>query len=138
MVPGDEGRQAVNPVLWLESLTDHQLQLIGTVFSVMSSGATVLGVVAANYARLARRDARVARANTAHTEYVNGQQRSISVTEYARHAATEAGKAITAGEASRQETDDLAVWVRGDGKRRAPTTDIPQPAQLHPEESHYE
>lgn len=116
----------MSPIEWLLSLTDHQLNVLGTVFSVLASGATVLGIVAANYARLARRDAKVARAQTSTQDWESGRLVETSVAESARHAAI-------AGEATRAEISHLAVWLKGTGRRRLPTTEVPRL-----EESSYE
>lgn len=71
----------MNPIDWLLSLTDHELNVIATVFSVIASSATATGVAAAIYARLARRDARTAMEQTRRTEWHDGKQYHVSVSE---------------------------------------------------------
>lgn len=122
---------------WWLNLTAHQLDVVRTIATVIGSAFVPLVGLLLGWGirllRATRREAEAAKRNTEHTERVDGQQRSVSVTEYARHAAHAGYEAASAGEASAEATRDLALWVRGTGKRRQPTTEVPRP-----EESIYE
>jgi hypothetical protein len=115
---------------WWLNLTPHQLDVVRTIATVFGAAfvpflSFLLGW-GIRLLRITRRDAAQARAQTAHVEYVDGKEHSVSVTEYARHAAHAGDRAVTAGEASRQETSDLAGWLTGTGRRRLPTSELPR------------
>lgn len=74
---------------WLLSLTDHQLNVLSTVFGVLASVATVFSIVAANFARLARRDAKRAVANTQREERIDGDLHTVSVSQDTHRATHE-------------------------------------------------
>lgn len=115
---------------WWLHRTAHELDVLRTMAAVFGGALIPLLTFLLGWGirllRATRKDAAAAREQTAHTEYVNGQQRSVPVVDYARHAAH-------VGEANRQETTDLTEWVRGSGRRRLPTASVPRA-----EESRYE
>lgn len=126
-------------VQWWLSLTPHQLDVIRTIATVFGSAfVPLLGLLLGwgiRLLRATRRDARDAAAQTAHTEFIDGEQRKVGVVEYARHAAHAGDRAVDAaqhaaiaGEAGRQETADLAVWISGSGRRRLNTSEVPRQA----------
>lgn len=122
---------------WWLGLSAHQLDVVRTIATVIGSALVpILGFLLAwgiRLLRATRRDAEAAKKQTAHTEFVDGKEKVVSVTEYARHAAYAGDEAASAGEANATATRDLALWVRGTGRRRLPTTEVPRP-----EESIYE
>lgn len=105
-------------------LTAHQLDVIRTLGSVVGAVGGFLGGIGAVAAFLARYWAKQAAHNTRSETWVNGKLRTQPVAETARHAAM-------SGEATRQEVSDLAGWVKGGGRRRLPTTDIPRIQETH-------
>jgi ABC-type multidrug transport system fused ATPase/permease subunit len=58
---------------WFLSLTDHQLNVIGTVFSIVASLATALGVSTTVYSRLAAKNSKAANIQTQDRDWVDGQ-----------------------------------------------------------------
>lgn len=110
-------------------LTPHQLDVIRTGASVIGAIGGFIGGVGGVAAFLARYWAKMAAHNTSASQWVNGEHRATPVVEYVRHAAT-------ATEATRQEVSDFyQEWVKGTGRRRLPTTEIPPISQ---ERTHYE
>lgn len=101
------------------ALTPHQLDVIRTLASLIGGVGGLAGGVAAIFSFLARYWAKQAAQQTRSAQWVNGKLRHINVTEYAKHGAT-------VGEATRQEVSDFRTeWVRGNGRRRIPTMEIP-------------
>src|SRR3954453_13997024 len=113
--------------MWMFDLRTHQLDVLKTLGSIAGGIGGFLSGVAVIYSRLAAKRSKQAGSQTAATQWVNGEQRPVSVMDYAKHSAT-------TSEAARQEITDLAEWVKGPGKRRLPTTEI-QPIEKG---SHYE
>lgn len=122
---------------WWLNLTPHELDAVRTIATVITGafGGILIPLLGwgIRLLRATRKDAEAAKRQTVHTEYVDGTAKEVSVTEYARHAAHAGYEAASAGEASAQATRDLALWVKGKGTHRNPTTDIPRP-----EDSTYE
>lgn len=111
------------------TLTAHQLDVLRTLGSILGGIGGLGGGLAAVGSFLARRWAKRAAQNTSTSQWVNGHLRATPVTEYARHAAT-------ASESTRQEVSDLGGWIRGTGRRRLPTTEIPHPSIYTGEADH--
>jgi hypothetical protein len=113
-----------------DTWTAHQLDVLRSVAIAIGSGLIpVFGLVVTVYARLIRRDTKATRQNTVTEDWDGGVLVATGVAETARHAAQTAQRAVDSvratGEATRQEVSDLAGWVRGSGRRRQPTTEIP-------------
>lgn len=124
-------------VNWWLGLTAHQLDVVRTIATVFGGAfVPLLGLLlgwAIKLLRATRRDAEAAKQQTGHTEYIDGRQTVVGVVEYARRADEQSNRAVNAGEAARHETGDLAQWLRGNGRYRLPTSDLPRQ-----EPSHYE
>lgn len=124
-------------IQWWLNRTPHELDVIRTGATVFGSALVPLLGLLLGYGikllRATRRDAEAAKKQTAHTERVGGELHTVSVTDYARHAATAGHRSEVSSAATRQEVGDLAGWVKGAGRRRLPTTEVPRP-----EESSYE
>lgn len=113
---------------WFVGLTPHELDvlrtlalIVGSCFVPVSSFLLGWGI---KLLRATARNARQASDQTAHVEWVDGRQRRVPVAEYARHSMLNSG-------AARQETADLGEWVKGNGKRRQMTADIPMQEKQH-------
>jgi hypothetical protein len=118
-----------------DSWTAHQLDVLRSVAIAIGSGLIpVFGLVVTVYARLIRRDTKATRQNTVTEDWDGGVLVATGVAETARHAVQKAQQAVDSvratGEVTRQEVSDLAGWVKGGptGRRRLPTTEIPQPS----------
>jgi nitrate reductase gamma subunit len=114
-----------------DSWSTHQLEVLRTIAIAIGSGLVpVFGLAITLYARLIRRDTKAARANTVTEDWGSGVLVEVPVAETARAAAHLAQHAAdvakTTGEATRQEVSDLAGWVRGPGRRRQATSEIPR------------
>lgn len=110
-------------------LTSHQLDVIRTGASVLGAIGGFIGGVGAIAAFLARYWAKQAAHNTRTGVWINGKLKETPVAEMTRHAATTT-------EATRQEVSDFyQEWVKGTGRRRLPTTEIPP---INQETTHYE
>jgi hypothetical protein len=114
---------------WWLSLTPHQLDVIRTIASVITGafGGILIPLLGwgIKLLRANRRDSQTAVRNTQHEERVDGTLKPVSVTEYARQAAYASTDAADTGRQTGQATADLALWVKGKGRRREPTREVP-------------
>lgn len=100
-------------------LTAHQLDVLRTFGQIVGGIGGFIGGVGGVAAILARYWAKQAAKNTSSRVWVGGHLTEVPVSEHARHA-------MLSGEAARQETADLSDWMRGNGRRRLPTTELPR------------
>lgn len=101
------------------ALTTHQLDVLRTMGSVVGAIGGALTVINLVYSILARRYAKKAYENTSTEDWSGGDLVRTPMAEGVRHARI-------AAEATRQEVGDLAGWVKGTGRRRLATTEVPR------------
>lgn len=101
---------------WWFARTPHQLDVLRTLALVIGTGGVpVLGFLlgwAIKLLRHIRREATAAKQNTESSVWVDGQQHVVPVIDHI--------------EAAAQETRDGFAWVRGTGRYRSMTQDVPR------------
>lgn len=101
------------------ALTAHQLDVIRTMCGVIGAIGGALTVINLVYSILAKRYAKRTYENTSTEDWAGGDLVRTSMAEGVRHTRI-------AAEATRQEIGDLAGWVKGTGRRRLATTEVPR------------
>lgn len=101
---------------WWLSLTPHQLDVVRTIATIIGSAfLPLLGFLLGWGIRLLRRirhEAAGAKANTESSVWVDGEQHVVPVIDHI--------------EAAAQETRDGFAWVKGSGRYRSMTQDVPR------------
>lgn len=105
----------MNILRWYLSLTDHELNALGTAFAMLASVSSILGIWTARWARLAWHNARDTKDQTRRVETIDGKEHIVTVSQDAHHAS--------------HETSDLRAELsplRLHGRRRnTPTNPVP-------------